>query len=91
MGRAKIKNSKLVAFGERVRALRKQKGVSQEDLAALAELDRSYLGHIERGEKNITLLKIYQLAAALECSVIELFPVPDNTRLGTATLGGDSA
>lgn len=45
--------------------MRKQKGLSQEELASLAGLDRSYMGHIERGEKNITLLKIYQISDAL--------------------------
>ncbi|OXS00880.1 helix-turn-helix domain-containing protein, partial [Shewanella algae] len=52
-----MRNEKLVLFGQRVRTLRKIKGLSQESMAALAGLDRSYMGHIERGEKNITLLK----------------------------------
>ncbi|MCE9785316.1 helix-turn-helix domain-containing protein, partial [Shewanella algae] len=60
-----MRNEKLVLFGQRVRALRKIKGSSQESMAALAGLDRSYMGHIERGEKNITLLKIYQISEAL--------------------------
>ncbi|MFV7707510.1 helix-turn-helix domain-containing protein [Shewanella algae] len=49
-----MRNEKLVLFGQRVRTLRKIKGLSQESMAALAGLDRSYMGHIERGEKNIT-------------------------------------
>ncbi len=69
-----MKNPILVAFGQHIRALRKQQEVSQEEMAARAGLDRSYLGHIERGEKNITLLKIYQLAEALGCSPRQLIP-----------------
>lgn len=60
-----MSNARLQAFGAKVRAMRKQRGLSQEELASLAGLDRSYMGHIERGEKNITLLKIYQISDAL--------------------------
>ncbi len=67
-----MRDPRLVAFGQRVRAIRKQKGLSQEGLAALADIDRSYMGHIERGEKNITLTKIYQIADALEVTAINL-------------------
>lgn len=63
-----MRDERLVAFGQRVRALRKEKGLSQEALAALADIDRSYMGHIERGEKNITLTKIYQISDALGIS-----------------------
>lgn len=67
-----MRDPRLVAFGQRVRAIRKQKGLSQEGLAALADIDRSYMGHIERGEKNITLTKIYQIADALEVTAMHL-------------------
>jgi len=53
------------AFGERVRELRKERGLSQEGLAHDAGLDRSYVGQIERGERNVTLDNIYRLAGAL--------------------------
>jgi transcriptional regulator with XRE-family HTH domain len=43
-------------------------------MALLAEMDRSYAGRIERGEVNITLEKVYQLAEVLECDVKELLP-----------------
>lgn len=69
-----MQNEKLVEFGQRVRAIRKSKGFSQEALAGLAHIDRSYMGHIERGEKNITLTKIYQISNALEIQVADLFP-----------------
>lgn len=68
-----MKDQRLVNFGNRVREIRKEKGLSQEALASLADIDRSYMGHIERGEKNITLTKIYQISAALNVDLIVLF------------------
>lgn len=68
-----MRDPKLQAFGQRVRELRKERGYSQEQFADLAGLDRSYMGHIERGEKNITLLKIYQISSALNVSPKVLF------------------
>lgn len=68
-----MRDPKLQAFGQRIRELRKEQGYSQEQLADLAGLDRSYMGHIERGEKNITLLKIYQISNALKISPTQLF------------------
>ncbi len=67
-----MKDPRLVAFGEKVRKIRKEKGLSQEALADLAGIDRSYMGHIERGDQNITLTKIHQIADALEVPVINL-------------------
>jgi transcriptional regulator with XRE-family HTH domain len=69
-----MRDERLVAFGQRVRNLRKNKELSQEEMAALAGIDRSYMGHIERGEKNITLTKIYQISEALGVEVADLFP-----------------
>lgn len=68
-----MRNDNLLAFGQRVKYLRKNKGLSQEEMAALAGIDRSYMGHIERGEKNITLTKIYQISDALGIDVADLF------------------
>ncbi|MDY0207918.1 MAG: helix-turn-helix transcriptional regulator [Pseudomonas sp.] len=68
-----MKDQRLVDFGNRVREIRKEKGLSQEALASLADIDRSYMGHIERGEKNITLTKIYQISEALNVDLIVLF------------------
>ncbi|MFN4056362.1 MAG: helix-turn-helix domain-containing protein [Alishewanella aestuarii] len=67
-----MREQRLVNFGNRIRAIRKEKNLSQEELAALANIDRSYMGHIERGEKNVTLTKIYQIADALEISATTL-------------------
>ena len=60
-------------FGERLRSLRLAKGLSQEALAHLCELDRTYIGSVERGERNISLINIHLLAAALEVPVSEFF------------------
>jgi transcriptional regulator with XRE-family HTH domain len=59
----------LQKFGERVRQLRKQKDISQEELAHRADLHRTYIGMIERAEKNITLLNIEKIANALEVKI----------------------
>ncbi len=50
-------DERMITFGKRVREVRKSKGISQERLAEMAGIDRSYMGNIERGEKNITLKK----------------------------------
>lgn len=63
----------LIKFGERVRELRKKKGLSQEQLAYEADLHRTYIGMIERAEKNITLINIEKIAIALDVSISELF------------------
>jgi transcriptional regulator with XRE-family HTH domain len=63
----------LIAFGERVRELRKQKGLSQEDLSFKADLHRTYIGMIERAEKNITLINIEKIVNALNVDIKELF------------------
>jgi len=65
-------DERIVAFGQRVRELRKAKGISQEKLAELAGIDRSYMGNIERGEKNVTLKKVYEICDALDIEVQEL-------------------
>ena len=67
-----MKDQRLVAFGEKVRHVRKEKGLSQEALADLAGIDRRYMGHIERGDQNVTLTKIYQIADALEIPAHQL-------------------
>jgi transcriptional regulator with XRE-family HTH domain len=60
-------------FGERVRELRRAKGLSQEDLSFKAGMHRTYLGGIERGERNPSLMNITAIAEALEITVSELF------------------
>ena len=61
-------------FGRRVRELRKERGLSQEQLAARAGLHYTYLGGIERGERNPALVNIGKIARALDVEPRELFP-----------------
>ncbi|PYQ91566.1 MAG: transcriptional regulator [Acidobacteria bacterium] len=62
-----------VAFGRRVRELRDQLQLSQEQLAERAGLHRNYVGGIERGERNVAIINVVKLAAGLDTSVAELF------------------
>lgn len=73
-----MRDPRLQAFGQRIRDLRRQRGYSQESFAALAGVDRSYMGQIERGEKNITLLKLFQISDALEISPNETLSIESN-------------
>jgi transcriptional regulator with XRE-family HTH domain len=63
----------LIRFGDRVRQLRKEKNLSQEELSFRANLHRTYIGMIERAEKNITLVNIEKIAKALNVELKELF------------------
>ena len=63
----------LVKFGGRIQKLRKLRDISQEELARKADLHRTYIGMIERAEKNLTLLNIERIAKALEVNISELF------------------
>ena len=65
-------DERMIAFGKRVREVRKSKGISQERLAEMAGIDRSYMGNIERGEKNITLKKAYEVCDALDVEIQDL-------------------
>lgn len=60
------------AFGARLRELRISKGLSQETLALVCGLDRTYIGGVERGERNISLINIQKIAAALNVKAREL-------------------
>lgn len=59
-------------FGERLRVLRTERGVSQEKLAELAGLHRNYIGHLERGEKTASLEVIVRISDTFEMAVTEL-------------------
>lgn len=65
-------NPELKKFGEYVLKLRKERNLSQEQLAELAGLHRNYIGGIERGERNVALINIVRLAKALGVSASEL-------------------
>jgi transcriptional regulator with XRE-family HTH domain len=62
----------LEKFGKRLKQLRKMKRLSQEQLAEKANLHRTYIGMIERAEKNITLLNIEKIANALDVKITDL-------------------
>jgi len=63
----------LIKFGRRIREIRQDKKISQEKLAFKAEMDRTYIGGIERGERNVSLINITKIAKALEVAPKELF------------------
>ena len=60
-------------FGNRLRQIRQNMRLSQEELAHLCNLDRSYVGGVERGERNISLVNIHKIANALNISPREFF------------------
>ncbi|WP_413113980.1 helix-turn-helix domain-containing protein [Thaumasiovibrio sp. DFM-14] len=60
--------------GRNIRHMRKARTISQDKLALTSDIDRSYIGRIERGEVNITLEKLYKIATVLECDAKELLP-----------------
>lgn len=60
-------------FGDQVKKLRLQKGLSQEALALEADLDRTYIPSIEKGERNVSLEVIEKLAKAFKIKISELF------------------
>lgn len=66
------KNEYLVKLGLRIREERKLKGYSQESLALEAGIDRSYLGGVERGERNLSLLTLLKICDCLSCDIAKL-------------------
>ena len=67
-------------IGKRLREMRTQKGISQENLALSAELHPTYIGRLERGEKCPTIDTIYKLARSLEVPIIDLLDIPTGDR-----------
>lgn len=62
----------LLALGSAIRKMRVARGISQENLALLAEVDRSYVGRVERGDNNIAVLTLHRIATALNVNLSEL-------------------
>lgn len=66
------KDKKLVRLGAAIRAKRKEMGVSQEELAIVAGVERSNMGKIERGENNLSVLNLIRIADALDSKAAEI-------------------
>ena len=62
----------LVALGKTIRTMRKERGISQEVLAADSEIERSYMSGIERGVQNVTVMALLRIARALDVSIAEM-------------------
>jgi transcriptional regulator with XRE-family HTH domain len=62
-------HAELIEFGKAVRSTRLEMGISQESLAELADIDRSYMGGVERGEHNLALINMKRIAKALEVPI----------------------
>ena len=70
-----MRQDALLLFGMRVRELRSEKAISQEELAALTELDRTYISGIERGKRNLSLKNILKIASALNVTPSQLLDI----------------
>lgn len=70
----------LLQLGQRVKSIRKAQGLSQEELADRAGLDRTYIGGIERGERNVSILNLARIGQALEVDLSTLFVTEDKPR-----------
>lgn len=68
----------LVDFGNAVRLRRQALGLSQEELAFRSGIDRTYIGGVERGERNLSLKNIARIAAALNFSIADLLKTTEN-------------
>ncbi|MCL5798110.1 MAG: helix-turn-helix domain-containing protein [Patescibacteria group bacterium] len=74
MGKAITHKHVLEKFGEKMQKTRKEKGVTQEELAAKLSMHRTYIGLIERGERNPTIRTLYKIAKALGVDSSKLLP-----------------
>ncbi len=70
-----MRQDALLLFGMRVRELRSEKAISQEELAALTDLDRTYISGIERGKRNLSLKNILKIASALNVTPSQLLDI----------------
>ena len=67
-----VKNRSLIELGNNIRKIRNDLELSQEHLAEKADLDRTYVGGIERGERNVTIISILKISRALECELVDI-------------------
>lgn len=73
MAAVETRSPEHVALGRAIRELRSRAGISQEDLGERCDLHRTYVGGIERGERNPSFANLLKIAGALGVSVVELF------------------
>lgn len=83
-----MKKTELILFGKSVRQLREQNGLSQEALADLCHLHRTYIGGIERGERNVGLLNLLRLSKALKVLPSELLRDFDKKAMSNVAMEG---
>jgi transcriptional regulator with XRE-family HTH domain len=74
MGKSITHRDVLERFGMRLQKARKEKRISQEELAAQLSMHRTYIGMIEQGERNPTIKTLYKIAKALQVSASDLLP-----------------
>lgn len=70
----KVASNVAIDFGRKLRSLRTEQGISQEELAGRANLHRTYVSSVERGERNVTIETIEKLADALNLQMADLMP-----------------
>lgn len=75
-----------IRLGRNIRFIRQRRGTSQEALALSCGLHRTYIGAVERGERNITLLTLQKIASALMIEPVDLLQEPEHWSLQTRTL-----
>ncbi|MBK6645452.1 MAG: helix-turn-helix transcriptional regulator [Anaerolineales bacterium] len=84
-----MKKTELMLLGKSVRRLREQSGLSQEALADLSHLHRTYIGGIERGERNVGLMNLLRLSKALKVLPSELLENFDKKVMSAISIEGD--
>jgi transcriptional regulator with XRE-family HTH domain len=84
-----MKKAELLLFGKAVRQVREQKGLSQEALADLCHLHRTYIGGIERGERNVGFLNLLRLCKALKVLPSDLLRDFDKKVMNTISQEGE--
>ncbi|MBB6135868.1 transcriptional regulator with XRE-family HTH domain [Massilia aurea] len=62
----------LAAIGAAIRSLRKEQGLSQEELSYLSSIDRSHMGRVERGERNLSMLNLVRISRGIGCQPSEI-------------------
>ncbi len=78
MGKGRNSGDIRMRFGARLRAVRTKTGISQEDLGHEADLHRTFISMVERGERNVTIATVEKLAKALKCRMADLMPDVDS-------------